>query len=155
VAYVERSTGPLVLGLPKSRAGRRVVGIPAAIVPDLERHVAVYVKPEPGAFVFPGIMGGPVRRGNFNKLSGWPHAVEALGMPGLHFHDVRHSYATAGRNAKINWKALSKRIGHADVAFTIGSTCRPTWKPTGKWRTPWPTLILGGLLITDDLRDHG
>jgi integrase len=43
-AYVERSTGPLVLGPPKSQAGRRIVGIPAAIVPDLERHLAVYVK---------------------------------------------------------------------------------------------------------------
>jgi hypothetical protein len=87
LAYVERSTGPLVLGPPKSRAGRRIVGIPAAIVPALERHLAVYVKPGPGALVFPGIMGGPIRHGNFNKLSGWPHAVEALGMPGLHFHD--------------------------------------------------------------------
>ena len=86
-AYVERSTGPLVLGPPKSRAGRRVVGIPAAIVPDLERHLAKYVKPDPEALVFPGIMGGPIRRGNFNRLSGWPHAVEAIGKPGLHFHD--------------------------------------------------------------------
>jgi hypothetical protein len=25
----------------------------------------------------------------------------------------------AGRDAKINWKALSVRRGHADVAFTI------------------------------------
>jgi hypothetical protein len=32
---------------------------------------------------------------------------------------VRHAYATAGRNAKIDWKALSKRIGHADVAFIM------------------------------------
>jgi extradiol dioxygenase family protein len=24
-----------------------------------------------------------------------------------------------GRDAKIDWKALSKRIGHADVAFTM------------------------------------
>jgi extradiol dioxygenase family protein len=32
---------------------------------------------------------------------------------------VRHSYATVGRNAKIDWKALSKRIGQADVTFTM------------------------------------
>ena len=42
----------------------------------------MYVKPGPGALMFPGNMSGPVRRGNFNKLSGWPHVVEALGMPG-------------------------------------------------------------------------
>ena len=41
----------------------------------------------------------------------------AAGLPEIDLHDVRHSYATAGRDAKIDWKALSKRIGHADVAF--------------------------------------
>src|ERR1700679_2190186 len=47
-AHVERSTGPLVLGPPKSQAGRRIVGIPAAIVPDLESHLAKYSSPTPG-----------------------------------------------------------------------------------------------------------
>ena len=68
--YVRRDSGPLLLGPPKSRAGRRIVGIPAAIVPDLERHLAVYVADGPAALVFPGIMGGPIRRQNFNKLTG-------------------------------------------------------------------------------------
>jgi integrase len=40
-------------------------------------------------------------------------------LPRIDLHDVRHSYATAGRDAKIDWKALSQRIGHADVAFTM------------------------------------
>jgi hypothetical protein len=30
-------------------------------------------------------------------------------------YDVRHSYATAGRDAKIDWKVLSHRIGRSDV----------------------------------------
>ena len=30
------------------------------------------------------------------------------------------SYPTAGQDAKIDWKALSKRIGNADVAFSLG-----------------------------------
>ena len=89
--YVRRDSGSLLLGPPKSRAGRRIVGIPAAIVPDLEDHLAKYVKPEPGALVFTGIMGVPIRRQNFNKLTGRPHAVEAIGVPGLHFHDLRHT----------------------------------------------------------------
>jgi integrase len=112
VAYVERSSGPLVLGPPKSRAGRRVVGIPAAIIPDLERHLAVYVKPEPGALVFPGVMGGPIRRGNFNRLSGWPHVVEVLGMPGLHFHDLRHTGNQFAANSGVGLRDLMARMGH-------------------------------------------
>jgi len=45
--------------------------------------------------------------------------AKAAGLPDIDLHDVRHSYATAGRDARIDWKALSKRIGHADVAFTM------------------------------------
>ena len=37
-AFIERSTGELLLGPPKSRAGRRVVGIPQAIIPVLTEH---------------------------------------------------------------------------------------------------------------------
>jgi len=32
-AYVERSTGEMLLGPPKSRAGRRIVGVPEVIIP--------------------------------------------------------------------------------------------------------------------------
>ncbi len=73
----------MLLGPPKSQAGRRVVGIPAAIIADLREHLAIYVTDEPGALVSPGVKGGPLRRGNFNKMSAWPHAVESIGMPGL------------------------------------------------------------------------
>jgi hypothetical protein len=45
--------------------------------------------------------------------------AERLGLPLIDLHDVRHGYATAGRNAKIDWKALSVRLGYADVAFTM------------------------------------
>jgi hypothetical protein len=47
-AFVERSTGEILLGPPKSRAGRRVVGIPRAIIPVLREHLSVFVKAEPG-----------------------------------------------------------------------------------------------------------
>jgi integrase len=90
-AYAERSTGELILGPPKSRAGRRIVGIPRVILPELRRHLAVFVKPDPGALAFPGARGGPLRRGNFNRSAAWPQAVAAIGAPGLHFHDLRHT----------------------------------------------------------------
>jgi integrase len=72
----------------------------------------VYVKPDPGALVFPGVMGGPVRRGNFNKLSGWPHVVEAIGMPGLHVHDLRHTANQFAANSGAGLRDLMARMGH-------------------------------------------
>jgi hypothetical protein len=73
-AHVERSTGETLLGPPKSKAGRRVVGIPDAIVPALREHLAIFVKDALGALVSPGARGCPVRRESN------PHCH--LGQPG-------------------------------------------------------------------------
>ena len=37
-AFVERSTGEILLGPPKSKAGRLVVGVPEAIIPVLRER---------------------------------------------------------------------------------------------------------------------
>jgi integrase len=113
-AFIERSTGEILLGPPKSRAGLRVVGIPEAIIPVLREHLAVFVGPEPGSLVFPGAKGGPLRRGNFNKMSGWPHVVALIGLPGLHFHDLRHTgnHIAAQAHSGAGLRDLMARMGH-------------------------------------------
>jgi hypothetical protein len=133
-AYVERLTGEMVLGPSKSRAGRRVVGIPDAIIPVLREHLAAFVKDEPGALVFPGPLGGPVRRGNFNKMSGWPHAVRAIGMEGLHFHDLRHAgnHFAAASGAAL--RDLMARMGKS--VSKISSDNRLGTGPGGFARAP-------------------
>jgi hypothetical protein len=54
-------------------------------------------------------MGGPLRRSGFNKLSGWPHVVEALGIPRLHFHNLQHTgnqfAANSGPDCGTSWRA--------------------------------------------------
>ena len=111
-AYAERSTGELLLGPPKSRAGRRIVGIPGVIVPALREHLAAFVSDEPGALVFAGQKGMPLRRSNFNKMSGWPHAVESIGAAGLHVHDLRHTGNHFAANSGAGLKDLMTRMGH-------------------------------------------
>jgi integrase len=66
-----------------------------------------------------------------------------------HNHDVRHSYATAGRNAKIDWKALSKRIGHADVAFTMKQYVQTDLEADRQVANTLAGLTVGGLLVTE------
>jgi hypothetical protein len=53
IAYIERSTGELLLGPPKSGAGRRIVGLPEVIVPALREHLAAFAEDDPGTLVFP------------------------------------------------------------------------------------------------------
>jgi integrase len=71
--------------------------------------------------------------------------AEAAGLSEIDLHDVRHSYATAGRDAKIDWKALSKRIGHADVAFTMKQYVQTDLEADREVATTLADLILGGM----------
>jgi integrase len=112
VAFVERSTGEILLGPPKSKAGRRVVGIPDAIIPALREHLSIFAKEDPVALVFPGAKGGPLRRGNLNKMSAWPYAVKSIGVDGLHFHDLRHTGNTFAAASGAGLKDLMARMGH-------------------------------------------
>ncbi|HET9079406.1 MAG TPA: site-specific integrase [Trebonia sp.] len=70
-------------------------------------------------------------------------------LPEIDLHDVRHSYATAGRNAKIDWKALSRRIGHADVAFTMKQYVQTDLEADRQVANTLAELIVGGLLVSD------
>lgn len=81
----ELDGGKLQPGRPKSEASRRVVSIPAVIVPDLEAHLAAYAQPGREGLVFVAPKGGPLRRANFRKA--WLAAVGHVGLDGFRFHD--------------------------------------------------------------------
>jgi hypothetical protein len=57
-------------------------------------------------------------------------------------------YATAGRDAKIDWKALSKRIGHADVAFTMKQYVQTDLEADRQVANTLAELIIGGTLAS-------
>jgi integrase len=79
----------------------------------------------------------------------------AAGLPEIDLHDVRHSYATAGRDAKIDWKALSKRIGHADVAFTMKQYVQTDLEADRQVANTLAELIIGGALVsTEIINEH-
>ena len=75
VAVVELGRGQLVVGPPKTAAGRRIVATPSELVPDMRRHLAEFVGPAPDALVFAGPLGAPLRRSNFSKF--WGRALGA------------------------------------------------------------------------------
>jgi integrase len=111
-ALVEVRGQGLVLGPPKSRAGRRTITIPAAIVPAVLNHLALFVGEERDAFHFTGPTGARLLRGTFSKLVRWPTAVAELGVPGLHFHDLRHSGNTFAARTGASLRDLMARMGH-------------------------------------------
>ncbi|MBC6456722.1 site-specific integrase [Actinomadura sp. HBU206391] len=113
--YLEMDSGDLVIGPTKSRAGSRTVVIPAAIVSAIRVHLDRYVESDPAALVFTGANGGILRRGNFRRASRWAEVVEALGVPGLHFHDLRHTGNTIAAQSGASLRDLMDRMGHDSV----------------------------------------
>ena len=82
------------------------------IVPALREHLALFVRDEPGALVFAGQKGMPLRRSNFNKISGWPHVAASIGAAGLHVDDLRHTGNQFAANSGAAIRDLMTRMGH-------------------------------------------
>jgi integrase len=113
-AFVEVSGGGVEFGPPKSRAGLRTVSIPPVILPILIEHLVAFVPDDPEALVFagPSVRRPALRRNNFRKLVKWPEAVAKLGVPGLHFHDLRHTGNTLAAGTGASTRDLMTRMGH-------------------------------------------
>lgn len=75
-------------------------------------------------FVFTGRTGNHRGRDVINDAM---HSVgDAIGVPGLHPHDLRHSYAVAALRAGIPVKAVQHNLGHASAAMTLDVYARYT-----------------------------
>lgn len=70
-----------------------------------------------GAFVFAQADGSPLT-GNIVK-NPTRRAAEALGRPELHFHSLRHSFASQLVMNGVPLQAVQKLLGHADVKMTL------------------------------------
>jgi integrase len=110
--------GELSFGPPKTKRSRRTVPLPRRIVHELERHLEEYVAPTPDALVFTGPKGARLRRAGFRRIW-WRPAVAAAGVPGLKFHELRHTFVALWVAAGANAKEVSVRAGHSSVTFTL------------------------------------
>ncbi|HET9257656.1 MAG TPA: site-specific integrase [Pseudonocardiaceae bacterium] len=110
-ALVELRGQGLVYGPPKAKASLRTNALPEAIRPVITEHLAKYVEKGPDAWVFTGDRGNPIRSGNRNLLTGWKEATTAIGRPGLHFHDLRHTGNTLAAQTYVSTKDLMARMG--------------------------------------------
>jgi integrase len=127
VAVVNQRTiaaGTVIEGLPKTSAGVRAVALDATTVGMLRRWrvrqaeelLRLGVRPAV-AYVFTSESGSPL----------WPQRVtsnftglcDALGLPRIGPHGLRHSMATSMIAAGHSPKLVSQRLGHADPAITL------------------------------------
>jgi integrase len=107
----ETKGGRHLVGPPKTEAGRRMLMLPAGLIPDLEVHLVHWAAPEPDGLLFPGERGGPLRLCVWQRE--WTRARGELALEHVHLHDLRHVAGTMAASTGASTKELMHRLGHA------------------------------------------
>lgn len=63
--------------------------------------------------------GNWVHSNNFRRA--FKVTVEQLELPGIHLHDLRHTYAIFLMADKVNPKIIQERLGHKNVTVTLNT----------------------------------
>ncbi len=82
---------------------------PGLIVPDVREHLAWL--PSSAMLVFASSTGSPLAHSNFRRRV-WLPALAAVGLEGIHLHDLRHTGNQLTANAGANPRELMARMGH-------------------------------------------
>jgi integrase len=104
-----QAKGKLIAGPPKTRAGRRTVGLPHFVVRELEAHLAaaqrvgchVFTAAGGGAAAGPGLSGAPLGAG-----------YQGSRLQGLRIHDLRHTAVALWMAAGATPKEVTVPAGH-------------------------------------------
>jgi integrase len=110
----------------KSEAGRRDISLPNIVVETLGSHrrkqlelrMALGLGKAPGdALVFTEIDGSPQAPSDVSRA--WGLKADALGIPEITFHGLRHTHASQLIDAGVDIVTISKRLGHASPDITL------------------------------------
>jgi integrase len=111
---------------PKSRAGRRDITLPDALVDALREHrkAALEIRLQLGigklpddALLFATIDGAPLWPNNVSVA--WRAFAKGIGLPDVRFHALRHTHASQLIDAGVDIVSISKRLGHAKPDITL------------------------------------
>jgi integrase len=117
VSTAETDDGRLIDDDPKSLAGRRRVVFPKEIALELRWHLERFAQPGGDGLVFIGPKGGRLRRSTFRRT--WTKARTAVGLPDLHFHDLRHTGNTMAAGQGASLRELMERMGHSSARAAL------------------------------------
>jgi integrase len=104
-----------VWGTPKSHE-QREVPIPRFLIADLAEHVR---GKNPDELIFAGVRAGGALRAAVFRRAGFDKAAEAIGIPGLHPHELRHTAASLAIASGANVKLVQQMLGHKSATVTL------------------------------------
>lgn len=103
------------LTAPKTRSGNRVTVFAERIAEPFAFHIDRYATER---FVFTNGRGNPIHPTNF-RTRVWQPATLAVGLEGLHFHTLRHVYASVLIAGGVNIALVARLMGHSTPQVTL------------------------------------
>ena len=94
---------------------RREVPIPRFLIDDLARHVEGKSADD---LVFAGQRGAVMRSGTFRR-GALIEAARAIGIPGFHPHELRHTAASLAIASGADVKVVQQMLGHKSATMTL------------------------------------
>jgi integrase len=76
-----------------------------------------FAEPGDDGLVFIGPRGGRLRRSTFRRT--WTKVRAAVGLPDLHFHDLRHTGNTMAAGQGASLRELMERMGHSSTRAAL------------------------------------
>jgi integrase len=109
--------GAPVLGPPKTQASYRTVPLADEVLEALGEHLRVAGAGEHELILH--LDGRPIGRNRWGDL--WRATVKRAGLPGVRFHDLRHTFASTLLSNGVSIAAVSGWLGHASPTITLGT----------------------------------
>lgn len=114
---VTRVDGQVIVGDPKSEAGKRAVAVPPHLLPALRSHLATHAAWGRDGLLFPGTDGQHLPHSSLTWH--FSRARAAAGRPDLRFHDLRHTGAVLAASTGATLAELMARLGHSTPAAAL------------------------------------
>lgn len=107
-----RAEGKVIVGSPKSDAGRRDVAIPPHLMPAVREHLSTSITGGREGLLFPAADGTSTLAPS-SLYRAFYKAREAAARPDLRWHDLRHTGAVLAAQTGATLAELMARLGHS------------------------------------------
>ena len=115
----------IVMGEPKTNAGRRTVRLSSVALGALRAHRAAQLEQRLKAgpawadmnLVFTSVIGTTIEEARVTRL--FKRDLAAAGLPNIRLHDLRHTAATLLVEQGVSMKAVQAAMGHSTISITM------------------------------------
>ncbi|MFA1701661.1 tyrosine recombinase XerC [Mycobacterium intracellulare] len=106
------------VGPTKTRESRREVSVPPHVRPAVVEHLQRHVGPAADALLFTDPATGSFH-GEWQFRGPWDAARAAIGLPQLHFHDLRHAAGVMAAQTGATTREVMDRLGHTSPGMAM------------------------------------